>query len=211
MATTSDIGNIVFGEPKTSGKFKKICISNSDGKKIMIETEECFSWGVQKSDRYDSYSLPLVLENGDRTVKVLKKILSKCKDHLPGKDFGKCLYEKPERATTTIYPKLRYYGGRFSKSIYEGDTEVSPLKYLNVRCSARAVICVEGILLGDTTTLLIRLYEAEVAEKNLRDRLRRLLSKTPAREESRGYRGDFKNPRSSPTRGDGFCGGLVCN
>ena len=109
--------------------------------------------------------MPLVFKNSDQTVKTLREILLKCKDHLPGVNFGKCLYEKPERATTTIYPKLRYYRGRFSTSIYEGDTEVSPLKYLNVRCSARAVICVEGILLGDTTTLLIKVYKAEVAEK----------------------------------------------
>ena len=124
--------------------------------------------------------MPLVFKNSDQTVKTLREILQKCKDHIPGINFGKCLYEKPERATTTIYPKLRYYGGRFSTSIYEGDTEVSPLKYLNVRCSARAVICVEGILLGDTTTLLIRVYEAEVSEKKEPERppTRRLLSKT---------------------------------
>ena len=135
MTTTSDIENIAFSEPKTCENVKKIGISNPNGKKIMIETEGCFSWGVQKSDRYDSYSMPLVFKNEDRTVKVLKEILSKCKTHLSGKDFGKCLYEKPDRGTTTIYPKLRYYGGRFSTSIYEGGTEVSPLKYLNVRCS----------------------------------------------------------------------------
>ena len=146
----------------------------------MIETEGCFSWGIQKSNRYDSYSMPLVFKNSDQTVKTLKEILQKCRNHLPGKDFGKCLYEKLERATTTIYPKLRYYGGRFSTSIYEGDIEVSPLEYLRVRCSARAVISVEGILLGDTTTLLIKVYEAEVSEKKEPERppKRRLLSKT---------------------------------
>ena len=138
------------------------------------------SAGIQKSDRYDSYSMPMVFKNSDQTVKTLKEILQKCKGHLPGKDFGKCLYEKPERATTTIYSKLRYYGGRFSTSVYKGDTEVSPLKYLNVRCSARTIICVEGIFLGDTTTLLIRVYEAEVSEKKEPGRppKRRLLSKT---------------------------------
>ena len=77
-------------------------------------------------------------------------------------------------------PFTRYYGGRFSTSIYEGDTQVSPLKYLNVRCCARAVICVEGILLGDTTTLQIKVYEAEVSEKKESEKpsKRRLLSKT---------------------------------
>ena len=199
MTTTPDIENIDFSEPRTSGNFKKIGISNPNrkkirisnpngkkigisnpnGKKIMIETEGCFSWGIQKSDRYDSYFMPLVLKNSDQTVKILREILQKCKDHLPEMNFGKCLYEKPDRGTTTIYPKLRYYGGRFSTSTYEGDNEVSPLKYLNVRCSARAVICVESILLGDTTTLQIKVYEAEVSEKKEPERphKRRLLSK----------------------------------
>ena len=181
--TGSELGTIVFSEPKASGNFKKIGISDPNGKKVLIEMEECFSWGIQRNDRYDTYSMPLVFKNGDQTLKTLKEILQKCKDHLSGKDLGKCLYEKPERATTTIYPKLRYYRGRFSTSIYEGDTEVGPLKYLNVRCSARAVICVEGILLGDTTTWLIKVYEAEVAEKKEFERplKRRLLSKTSKR------------------------------
>ena len=174
--TSSERGTIVFSEPKASGSFKKIEISDPNGKEVLIETEECFSWGVQRSDRYDSYSMPLVLKNGDQTLKTLRGILQKRKDHLPGEEFGNCLYEKPERATTTIYPKLRYYGGRFSTSVYEGDTEVSPLRAIIIR----AIICVEGILLGDTTTLLIKVYEAEGAEKKEFERphKRRLLSKT---------------------------------
>ena len=131
--TSVNIETIVFSKPKPSGNFKKITISDSDGKKILIETEKCFSWGIQKSDRYDSYSMPLVFKNGDQTVKTLNEILQKCKDHLSDKNFGKCLYEKPERETTTIYPKLKYYGGRFNTGVYEGDTEVSPLEYLNVK------------------------------------------------------------------------------
>ena len=78
--TSPYIGNIVFSEPRTSGKFKKIGISDPNGKKVLIETEGCFSWGVQKSDKYDSYSMPLVLKNSDQTAKTLREILQKCKD-----------------------------------------------------------------------------------------------------------------------------------
>ena len=102
MATTSDIGSVVFSEPKTSGKFKKICISNSNGKKILIETEECFSWGVQKSDRYVSYSLPLVFKNGDQTVKVLKEILSKCKGRTSESVCMKSPAEKRQQFTRSL-------------------------------------------------------------------------------------------------------------
>ena len=120
--TSVNVETIVFSEAKPSGNFKKITISDSDGEKVMIETEKCFSWGIQKSDRYDSYSMPLVFKNEDQTVDTLKKILQKCEDHLPDNNFGKCLYEKPERKTTTVYPKLKYYGGRFNRSIEENST-----------------------------------------------------------------------------------------
>ena len=144
----TSVNDIVFSEAKPSGNLKKIATLDSDGKRVMIETEKCFSWGIQKSDRYDSYSMPLVFNNEDQTVKTLERIFQKCKDHLHDSNFGKCLYEKPERKTTTIYPKLKYYGGRFNTGVYEGDTEVNPLKYLNVKCDARAMIWVEGFFLA---------------------------------------------------------------
>ena len=71
--------------------------------------------GSPKSDRYDSYSMPLVFKNEDRTVKVLKEILSKCKTHLSGKDFGKCLYENP---TAERRPFTQSYGTTV-KDLYE--------------------------------------------------------------------------------------------
>ena len=159
----TSVNSIVFSQPKSLGNFKKIVFLDSEGKKITIETENCFSWGIQKSDRYESYSMPLVLKNDSETLKNLKGVLEKCKDHLPENEFGKCLYEKTE--TTTIYPKLKYYEGKFNTDVYEGDVEIDPRKYLNVKCDARALIHVEAILLGDKTTLLIKVLEAEVSEK----------------------------------------------
>ena len=76
MDMALNVKNILFSEPKPSGNFKKITISDSDGKKILIETEDrMFFMGDPKSDRYDSYSIPLVFRNGNQTVKTLNKIL----------------------------------------------------------------------------------------------------------------------------------------
>ena len=55
MATVTSISNfdakdITFSKPRSLGKYEKINISKSDGKKLIIETEECFSRGVQKSE-----------------------------------------------------------------------------------------------------------------------------------------------------------------
>ena len=92
---TSVNETIVFSEAKPSGNFEEISITNSDGKKVMIETEKCFSWGIQKSDRYDSYSMALVLKNDSGTVKTLERILQKCKDHLPKKRIWEMFIRKP--------------------------------------------------------------------------------------------------------------------
>ena len=185
MATVTSISNfdakdITFSKPRSLGKYEKINISKSDGKKLIIETEECFSRGVQKSDRYISYSIPLAFKNDDGTVRVLKEILQRCKDHMSGnrKTFGRCLYEKPERETTTVYPRLDQYDGNFKTKFFEkDDAEISPLKYLNVRCNARAAIYVEGILLGDTISLQLKVREVEVAPApHVEKKKKRLLS-----------------------------------
>ena len=157
---TSVNNEIVFSEPKRSGNFEKITIKNTNGEKVTIETENCFSWGVQKSDKYESYSLPLVLKNDSETLKKLKEILRKCNEHSPPET--KCLYEKPE--TTTIYPKIKYYNGHFNTGFYENNVKISPNAYLNVKCGARALIHVEGILLGNKTSLLMRVLEVEVSK-----------------------------------------------
>ena len=172
---TSVNETIVFSETKPSGNFEKINITSSDGKKITIETENCFSWGIQRSDKFESYSLPLVLKNDSETLKKLKGVLQKCNGHLPEREFSKCLYEKSE--TTTVYPKIKYYKGKVDTAVYEGHVEISPRTYLNVKCDARALIHVEGILLGDKTTLLMKVLEVEVSEPKELPR-KRLLSKT---------------------------------
>ena len=95
--------------------------------------------------------MPLVFKNGDQTVRVLGEIMQKCKDHMSrnAKTFERCLYTKPERGTTTVYPIWDCYNGKFNTKIFEKhDAEVNPLKYLNVRCNVRAAICIEGILVA---------------------------------------------------------------
>ena len=196
MATVTSLSNfdvkdIIFSEPKSSGKFKKIKIdiSKSDGNKLIIEMEECFSWGVQKNDRYVSHSMPLVFKNDDQTVRVLGEIVQRCKDHMSGntKAFGQCLYTKLERGTTTVYPKLDCYNGKFNTKVSEeDDVEVNPLKYLNVRCNVRTTICIEGILVSDKIILQLKVREVEVVpappvEKKSK---RRLLSSNPTKRDS---------------------------
>ena len=160
---TSVNNEIVFSETKRSGNFEKITIRNENGKKVTTETENFFSWGVRKSDKYESYSLPLVFKNDSETLKKFKKILQKCYEHSPPEtEFSKCLYEKTK--TTTIYPKIKCYNGHFNTGFYENDVEISPNAYLDVKCDAGVLIHVEGILLGNKTSLLMNVPEVKVSE-----------------------------------------------
>ena len=102
--------------------------------------------------------------------------------------------------------------------------EVSPLKYLSVRCNARAAIYVEGILVGDTISLQLKVREVEVppapyVEKKKKDFY-------PIIQQKQGLFGnnneEVKTPASSPVKREAldrdsctsdFCGwkGWTCN
>lgn len=172
MASVSEIN---FLEPKQSGNFKKIKITGSDGKKITTETESCFSYGIQKSNKPNSsYSLSLVLKNDSEALRMLKEILQKCKENLTERKFNKCLYVKTTEIR--VYPRLKYYNGKFNTGVYENDVEIDPIEYLGVFCNARALIHIEGILLGGSkAALLLRVLEVEVSKRVKK----RQLSKKP--------------------------------
>ena len=171
--------------------------------------------------------MPLVSRNNGRTVRVLEEILQRCKDHMSEntKAFGGCLYEKPERETTTVYPRLDQYDGKFKTKFFEkDDVEVSPLKYLSVRCNARAAIYVEGILVGDTISLQLKVREVEVAPTPyVEKKKKRLLSNNSTKRRLFGNNNEeVKTPANSPVKKEtldrdsctsDFCGwkGWTCN
>ena len=172
-----NVEDMIFPEQKNVGNFKKTMIStkHSDGTsgKLISPAEECFSLGVQKSDRYDSYSMPLVLKNDGNVVRGLKEIIQQCKQHVSEEgEFGNCLYER-NNGTSTVYSKLGNYQGEFSTKLFESGVEVDPLKYLNARCNVRAAVGVESILVGNSVSLQLKVYEAEI--KPLRKEYKRLL------------------------------------
>ena len=101
-----NVDNIKFGEPRNvkimSGNFKIVPISYVQGgkeEKLVIITDKCFSWGVQKDNLGDTLKLSIVLKNKDMETNTLRptamqtffldatrKIVEECKAH--------CLAEK---------------------------------------------------------------------------------------------------------------------
>ena len=101
-----NVDNIKFGEPRkvktVSRGFKIVPIFYMQGgkeEKLVMITDRCFSWGLQKDNIGDNLKLPIVLGNRNMETNTLqptamqtsfldatRKIVEKCKAH--------CLTEK---------------------------------------------------------------------------------------------------------------------
>ena len=170
-----DPDDLVFDYPK-EGKmsdgtsFSKIPIGvlRSDGTTgpLYVATDTCFSFGIQRDNKYGGYSIPLVLtdknnptEKQREFVKVIKKIMSAC--HPTPKS---CLYGKKD---PIMYVKLDYDRGHdgILTNFYERKTmedksstkEITPEEYIGKKsCLARVVIEISSIFVTGTTTLQMR-------------------------------------------------------
>ena len=82
-----------FSEPKVLSNLdvKKISVKTNEGNPVRIMTEKCLSFGVRKSDKYNTKTLSMVLDKN--SVKELKNIIKNCEEHL-GKSLSKILYDR---------------------------------------------------------------------------------------------------------------------
>ena len=167
--------NLVFGHAKegemsdgTSFRKIPIKVSLSDGttSPLYLATDTCFSFGIQKDNKYGGYSIPLVLMDKNnptnkqkKFVKVMKEIMSAC--HPTPKS---CLYGKND---PILYVKLDY--DRECDEIltycYERETmedkestkEITPEKYIGKKnCLARVIIEISSLFVTERATLQMR-------------------------------------------------------
>ena len=81
--------DLKFSEPKNinvENSVKKIFVKTIDDKPLRIITEKCDSFGVERSDRFNTKSMCIIL--GEESVNEVKEILVKIEDHL-GKSLSK--------------------------------------------------------------------------------------------------------------------------
>ena len=192
-------------KPLNVGGLKMISIKTNEGERLFVKTGKCFSFGVKKDERFKTASMSLVLDL--ESVKRLEDIIAQCEEHSVSPLSKKVLYQKEEK--TTIYPKFKD-----NTKLYETEGEINPVKYEDKRCDVKAVLEIGGILLnGDQTSLQMKVYEALVKE-HVYEHVRLKDMTWGTKETSQNYETPRK-PKyamiSSPTRGDPFCGGLVCN
>ncbi len=181
------VEDLVFEEPK-EGKlrdgtsFKKIPISvrRSDGSvgPLIMLSEICFSFGIQRDSKYGTYTIPLVLYNKEGPtpkqqlfVKTIRDILSAC-EHKP----KSCLYGKEE--SPIMYLKLDYdkerrefetkFREREDMENKDSTSEVKPEKYVGKYCLAKVAVRVDSVFVANTTTLQIKAHTVILSETKRR-------------------------------------------
>ncbi len=137
-------------------------------------TETCFSFGIQRDSKYDTFTIPLVLYDRNEPthkqklfVKTIQDILSAC-DLKP----KSCLYGNEENPI--MYLKLDYDKrcGVFDTKFCERDTmenkestkKIKPGKY----CLAKVTVRIDSVFVANSTTLQIRAHTVILSETKRR-------------------------------------------
>ena len=155
--------NPEFSKPATTNidRLRMIDIRQG-GKKLIIPTGKCFSFGVRKDVKIGTMSVIIVLD--ETTVGVIEKVISKAEQHL-GKSLSKALYRK-EDGTATIYAKLEKSKSKILTKFYQGGKEVDPMIYEGEHCEVKAALLISGISIREEkVNLQVKVYEAVVKEK----------------------------------------------
>ena len=105
-----------FSEPKSINlnNVKKIYVETIDGKPFRIITKKCDSFGVKKSEKFNSKSISIILDE-DSAIE-MKRIIKVCEEHLKT-SLSKILYERKD-GSVTLYPKIREFD-QFKSVVYD--------------------------------------------------------------------------------------------
>ena len=135
-AKNFDVSKLVFLKPKEivstnhNVSFKRIPIKvmqNMNLRPLLIATEKCYSWGIQKDQ---SYKLPITLfdicptEEQKTFIDTFKKIVEACKKHCVEnglenvEKMGSCLFVKNE-SHPTLYAKIPLCNDKITTNFYE--------------------------------------------------------------------------------------------
>ena len=156
---------------------KKIKLTAQDQGPLLLELEDCLSYGVNKNNKFGkvNYSISLALRDKEEFVSALKLVEEESADHVgkPGENIMKCLYRKG--STPTLYVKIDD-----ETEIYppKGDDPVDHKEYQDKRFRLDAVIKIESIYVSNSvTSIQAKLHEANILEEKPKAPRKRLLQR----------------------------------
>ena len=123
--------NPEFSEPTETNIDGLTMINISQGgKRLIIPTGKCLSFGVRKDVKFGTMSMSIVLD--ETTVEVIEKVISKAEKHL-GKPLSKALYHR-EDGTTMVNAKLEKSKSKILTKFYQDEKEIDPMIYEGKHC-----------------------------------------------------------------------------
>ncbi len=178
--STEDLmfGESEKGELQDGTNFERIPISvrKPDGtvSPLIIVSDTCFSFGVQKDSKYDTRVIPLMLYDRDVPtreqklfVKVIQDIVSACKPKPKSCFYG-------NEGNPILYLKLDFDKrfGEYVTKFYERKTmtdkkstkEIKPEKYVGKHCVVKVVVSVDSVFIAKTTSLQIKAHTVIFSE-----------------------------------------------
>ncbi|CAB4020285.1 Hypothetical predicted protein [Paramuricea clavata] len=154
---------------------EKVGLTARDQGPLLLELEDCLSYGVSKSNKFGriSYSISLALRDKEEFVSAQKLVEKESADHVgnPGENIMKCLYRKG--STPTLYVNIDD-----ETEIYppKGDEPVDHKKYQDKRFRLEAIIKIESnYVSSDVTSIQVKLHEANILEEKPKAPRKRLL------------------------------------
>ncbi len=171
-------GELSEGELRDGTNFKKIPISvkRSDGSvgPLIMVSETCFSFGVQKDSKYESFTILLMLCDRDEPtreqklfVKAIRDIISACNPKPKS-----CFYGNEDNPILYLKIDFNKRCGEFMTKFYERKTmedkrstkEIKPEKYIGKYCLARVAMRIDSVFVVNSATLQIKAHTVILSE-----------------------------------------------
>ncbi len=180
-----DINDLVFGEVsegelRDGTNFKKIPISvkqpdGSVGPLIMV-SETCFSFGVQKDSKYNTYTIPLMLCDRDEPTREQKLFVKAIRDIISACDPKSCFYGNEDNPILYLKIDFDKRCGEFTTKFYERKTmedkksnkEIKPEKYIGKYCLAKVAMRIDSVFVVNSATLQIKAHTVILSEAKRR-------------------------------------------
>ena len=180
-----DINDLVFGELsegelRDGTNFKKTPISvkrldESVGPLIMV-SETCFSFGVQKDSKYESFTIPLMLCDRDEPTREQKLFVKAIRDIISACNPKSCFYGNEDNPILYLKIDFDMRCGEFTTKCYERKTmedkkstkEIKPEKYIGKYCLAKVAMRIDSIFVVNSATLQIKAHTVILSEAKRR-------------------------------------------
>ncbi len=141
-------------------------------------SETCFSFGVQKDSKYNTYTIPLMLCDRDESTREQKLLVKAIRDIISACDpkSKSCFYGNEDNPILYLKIDFDKRCGEFTTKFYERKTmedkkstkEIKPEKYIGKYCLAKVAMRIDSVFVVNSATLQIKAHTVILSEAKRR-------------------------------------------